>query len=114
MRLKTCLPLLGLSLLALAACVRTRTQSFDETMQTLDSAGVTVFLLERDLPASIERLGVVRLTYPSAYAGLNKDVAVKRQLITACQRLGANGAYRTNDGFYPPYSVSYLVFRYQK
>lgn len=112
--MKSLLTLLTLSVLALAACVRTRTVPISESMQTLDSAGVTVFLLERDIPANFERLGVVRLTYPSTYAGLNKDQFVKRQLVAACQRLGANGAYRTNDGFYPPYSLSYLVFRYRK
>ena len=79
-----------------------------------DSSSVRIFLLERDIPQDIERLGVVSLSTLNQRPGLNIDQQVKRQLQTDCQRLGANGAYRINDGTYYPGIVSYLVFKYKK
>jgi hypothetical protein len=78
-----------------------------------DTSGVTVFLLERDIPQDIERLGVVSISVNSRPT-LTIDEQVKQQLNKDCQRLGANGAYRVNDGTYYPLIVNYLVFRYKK
>jgi hypothetical protein len=45
------------------------------------------------------------------------DEFVKKELQKQCQQLGANGAYRLNDGYYPGTrreEVPYLVFKYAK
>lgn len=77
-----------------------------------DDSSLTVFLLERDIPLDIERLGVVTIVNGSV---TNVDKGVKQELRKKCQALGANGAYRTLDGFYPrAYTYSYLVFRYKR
>ncbi|GAB3270959.1 hypothetical protein GCM10027347_41960 [Larkinella harenae] len=78
-----------------------------------DSSSVTVFLLERDIPQDIEKLGVVTIANIER-ATVNTDKHVKRQLQKDCQRLGANGAFRVNDGTYHPAIVNYLVFKYKK
>lgn len=77
-----------------------------------DDSSFTVFLLERDIPLNIERLGVVTIVNGSV---TNVDKGVKEELRRKCQALGANGAYRTLDGFYPrAYTYSYLVFKYKR
>jgi len=82
------------------------------TIQT-DSLSVKIFLLEREIPQDIEQLGVVSLSINSR-PGLNIDQQIKQQLRNDCQQLGANGAYRINDGTYYPMVVSYLVFKYKR
>lgn len=106
--------LVGASL-CLSACVTSKIKPLEQVgsgPQT-DSLSVKIFLLEREIPQDIEQLGVVSLSVNSR-SGLNIDQQVKQQLKNDCQRLGANGAYRINDGTYHPTIVSYLVFRYKK
>lgn len=72
---------------------------------------LTIFLLERDIPVEIRRLGVV--TIPVGAGAIDKSV--KKQLRLKCSEIGANGAYRIADGFYPSAgSIPYLVFKYKK
>lgn len=78
-----------------------------------DSASVTVFLLERDLPPTFERLGPVAIPVSGVYAGVHKLVQDKRKKIGREQ--GANGAIRIGHGTYEIDKlviVSYLLFRY--
>ncbi|WP_144035939.1 hypothetical protein [Spirosoma fluviale] len=100
----------------LSSCVTSKIKPLEQVvgagLQT-DSSSVKVFLLERDIPQDIEQLGVVSLSV-NVRPDLNVDQHVKQQLQSDCQRLGANGAYRINDGTYYPLIVSYLVFRYKK
>lgn len=98
----------------LAACVTSRVKPVAQVQsnQASDGSDVKIFLLERDIPTDIEQLGVVTIGINSR-AGLNIDELVKKQLRSDCQRLGANGAYRINDGTYYPLVVNYLVFRYK-
>jgi hypothetical protein len=98
------------------ACVTSKIKPLAEVGSSLqtDSLSVRIFLLERDIPKDIEQLGVVSLSTLDQRPSLNTDQQVKRQLQTDCQRLGANGAYRINDGTYSPGIVSYLVFKYKK
>ncbi|MEZ0542741.1 hypothetical protein [Fibrella arboris] len=80
-----------------------------------DSATVTIFLLERDIPTTIERVGTVTIhTYGSIYS-------IHQRVETELQKLGrekgANGAYRVQHGTYDHEHdgiVSYLLFRYKK
>ena len=101
--------------ICLSACITSKVKSLGEvnSVELDNSSSVKIFLLERDVPQDIKRLGVVSLSVNSR-PGLNVDEDVKRQLIKNCQQLGANGAYRINDGTYYPMIVSYLVFRYEK
>ena len=73
---------------------------------------ITVFLLERDIPPLIKRLGVVLIstTTHSVYV----DRVVKRELQKKCQEVGANGAYRLSEGYYTTHTLAipYLVFKY--
>lgn len=100
-------------IIGLSSCVTSRIKPYTQVSATSkqDTSSVKIFLLERDIPQNIERLGVVSLTINSN-AGMNMDKFIKDRLRKDCQRLGANGAYRTNDGTYIPFVVSYLVFRY--
>ena len=77
------------------------------------ASSVKIFLLERDIPQNIEQLGTVSIAVNSRPT-INIDEQVKQQLRKDCQKLGANGAYRVNDGTYYPLIVSYLVFRYNE
>ena len=74
---------------------------------------VTIFLLERDIPPVIKRLGVVLIstTNHSVYI----DRVVKQELQKKCQEVGANGAYRLSEGYYPTnrLEIPYLVFKYE-
>ncbi|WP_425290898.1 hypothetical protein [Spirosoma linguale] len=74
---------------------------------------VTIFLLERDIPSVINRLGVVRIVADRNY--LNVDSTVKQELQRRCKELGANGAYRLSEGYYPGNrpEIHYLVFKYE-
>ena len=101
--------------LLLTSCVVSKIKPINEVSSTNNPAilSPTVFLLERDIPQDIERLGIVTIALNSR-ATLNVDSYVKEQLAKDCQTLGANGAYRVNDGTYFPNIVSYLVFRYRK
>ncbi|WP_111630597.1 hypothetical protein [Larkinella arboricola] len=74
---------------------------------------VSVFLLERDLPREFERRGVVAIT-PPALTPADLAQWVNQQLQEECQKRGANGAFRVNEGTYPPYVIRYLVFKYDK
>jgi hypothetical protein len=75
---------------------------------------VTVFLLERDIPPVIKRLGVVLIS--TTDHGVGVDRVVKRALQKKCQELGANGAYRLNEGYYPTntLAIPYLIFTYEQ
>ena len=83
------------------------------TTVQLDGSPVNIFLLERDLPKDIERLGIVSIL-PTSQVAIGLDNQVKQQLKEDCKRLGANGAYRISDGTYSSLVISYLVFRYEK
>lgn len=73
---------------------------------------VTVFLLERDLPKTFKRIGIVSIT-PTLHTASALDHQVKQQLKAACQKNGANGAFRINEGTYPPYRINYLLISYE-
>jgi hypothetical protein len=98
-----------------SACVTSRIKPVaqGQSSQMPDSSDVKIFLLERDIPSDIEQLGVVTIRIESG-VGLRIDEVVKQQLRDDCQKLGANGAYRINDGTYYPVVVNYLAFRYKK
>ncbi|MDR6197448.1 hypothetical protein [Siphonobacter sp. SORGH_AS_0500] len=110
---------INLSILAIAisisfaSCVTSRIKPYSQVTHSskVETSSVTVFLLERDIPQNIERLGVVSLRI-NGNAGMDNDKYVKDQLFKDCKKLGANGAYRINDGTYTPLVVSYLVFKY--
>ncbi len=112
------LPVLSFVGLLLTGCVTSQTipiGQVENAVRTPDDSGVTVFLLEREIPQDIKKLGVVTLniqTNTAANSSVDRDV--KAQLHKACKELGANGAYRINDGTYFPALVSYLVFSYKK
>lgn len=94
-----CPPLLA----GLLACGRTVTRpvsSVGSALQPTDSL-ITIFLLERDRPVQMQRLGVVSIVPPDP-SPYRMDNSVKQQLRQDCERLGTNGAYRINDG---PYSL---------
>lgn len=99
--------------IGLSSCATSRTKTLAQvsSLSSSDSSALKVFLLERDIPQTIEQLGVVNI---QPRYSINIDEDVKQRLRKECQRLGANGAYRTQDGTYPPHVISYLVFRYQK
>ncbi|WP_155296269.1 hypothetical protein [Spirosoma rigui] len=99
----------------LLACVTSRVKPIDQVSSgpVADSSSVKIFLLERDIPQDIEQMGVVAISIESS-PSLTIDEQVKRQLRKDCQRAGANGAYRINDGTYYPQIVSYLIFKYKK
>ncbi|AQG78408.1 hypothetical protein AWR27_03085 [Spirosoma montaniterrae] len=101
--------------ICLSACVTSKTKPLAQVSGDLqaDTSSFRVFLLEREIPQDIEQLGVVSLSV-NGRPSLNIDVEVKQKLRRECQQLGANGAYRINDGTYYPLVVSYLVFRYKK
>ena len=98
-----------------SACVTSRIKPISQVNNGLgaDASSVRVFLLERDIPQDIEQMGVVAISIESR-ASLTIDEQVKQQLRKDCQRVGANGAYRINDGTYDPTIVSYLIFKYKK
>lgn len=97
------------------ACVSSRIKPITQAGNATASSdtALTVFLLERDIPKEIEKLGVIVIRIDSR-AELTLDEQVKQRLRRDCQQLGANGAYRINDGTYYPNIVNYLVFRYKK
>ncbi|XWW43784.1 hypothetical protein JYG30_13370 [Fibrella sp. USSR17] len=85
-------------------------------ISSADSSGnagnaVTIFLLERDIPPVTKRLGIVYI--PINPRSLSVDKKVKRELLKKCQELGANGAYRLVEGYYPTNSfyVPYLLLK---
>lgn len=98
----------------LTGCVTTQVTSADNSTllgngQVEGDNNLTIFLLERDIPTTIKRLGVVTISVGTA----TTDKMVKERLKLKCQELGANGAYRISDGFYPNAgSIPYLVFKY--
>lgn len=95
--------------------VTTQVTSTDNSTATTISARsdttLTIFLLERDIPMEIKRLGVVNIAVGTGAV----DKSVKEKLKQKCQELGANGAYLISDGFYPSVGlVPYLIFKYKK
>ncbi|MVM39219.1 hypothetical protein GO730_19450 [Spirosoma sp. HMF3257] len=101
--------------ISLSSCITTRIKPLIPVGNELqgDTLSVKIFLLERDIPNDIDQLGVVSISVNSRPT-LSIDAQVKRQLRKDCQQMGANGAYRINDGTYYPTVVSYVVFRYKK
>ncbi len=97
------------------ACVSSRIKPLTQSGNaTVDSdTSLTVFLLERDIPQTIEKLGVVAIRIETR-TDFVVDEQIKQRLRRDCQQLGANGAYRINDGTYYPNIVNYLAFRYKK
>lgn len=117
MRKKSGTALISLFLVSacLSACVTSRIRPLapvNGDAQT-GASSVKIFLLERDIPQNIEQLGTVSISV-NGRPTLGVDEEVKQQLRKDCQQLGANGAYRVNDGTYYPLVVSYLVFRYKE
>lgn len=112
MKLRLALLLLSWTL---TRCVTTQvTSAANSTINDIPSTSdttLTIFLLERDIPLEIKRLGVV--TIPIGASTIDK--VVKEKLKLKCRELGANGAYRISDGFYPSAGiVPYLVFKYKR
>lgn len=78
-----------------------------------DSATLTVFLLERDLPPTFDRLGTVAIRVNQANRNTHQQLLDELQRVGKQQ--GANGAYRLQHGTYELDRVgvvSYLLFRY--
>ena len=103
--------------LCMVSCVTSNTISVSEAeaVNATDTAGVTIFLLERDIPLTIQKLGVVSIPFQLTTFNINRiDAIVKKRLNESCRKVGANEAYRINEGSYYPKIVSYLVFRYDK
>jgi hypothetical protein len=98
----------------LSACVTSKVNPITQVSSGsgADSSSVKIFLLERDIPQDIEQMGVVAISIDASLS-LTTDEQVKQQLQKDCQRVGANGAYRINDGTYYPKIVSYLLFKYK-
>ena len=83
--------------------------------KTTDTPELTIFLLERDIPQTINRLGTVSIPMKVNTLNLKQfDVNIKAKLRELCKEAGANGAYRINEGNYQTYVVSYLIFQYNK
>ncbi|GAB2562255.1 hypothetical protein GCM10027085_62470 [Spirosoma aerophilum] len=82
---------------------------------SVDSALVTIFLLERDLPARMERIGTVTIhTFGSIYSTHQR---VEDELQKLGRQKGATGAYRIHHGTYDHDKdglITYLLFRYTK
>jgi len=99
-------------------CIRSQFQPIQQAATlnaSADSAAVTIFLLERDLPATMERIGTVTIhTFGSIYSIHQR---VEDELQKLGHEKGANGAYRVQHGTYDHEHdgiVSYLLFRYTK
>ncbi|ADB42727.1 hypothetical protein [Spirosoma linguale] len=90
-------------------------QSTINSGASADSAVVTVFLLERDLPARMERIGTVTIhTFGSLYSTHQR---VEDELQKLGRQKGATGAYRIQHGTYDHDKdglITYLLFRYTK
>ena len=100
-----------------AGCVTSRFQPIQNTTSAItptDSAAITVFLLERDLPPTFERLGTVAISAGQYGLGVHKQVEDELQKVG--RQKGANGAIRIQHGTHELDRsigiISYLLFRY--
>ena len=78
----------------------------------IEPSEVKIFLLERDIPSSIERLGVLKINMTNAMVRFD---AIEEKLRSECAKIGANGAFRLNEGTIITNEggvISYLCFRY--
>ncbi|MEY4540538.1 MAG: hypothetical protein RLZZ306_2295 [Bacteroidota bacterium] len=83
-----------------------------KTFSPIEPSSVTIFLLERDIPLSIERLGVLKIDMTNAMVRFD---AIEEKLRIECAKIGANGAFRLNEGTIITNQggvISYLCFRY--
>lgn len=102
-------------LLLTVGCVTSQFQPIQNTTSVItpgDSSPVTVFLLERDLPPTFERLGTVAIRIESR---LDTHKRVEEELQKIGREKSANGAIRVQHGTYELDGVpivSYLLFRY--
>ncbi|MEZ0484142.1 hypothetical protein [Fibrella aquatica] len=92
----------------------TQSGSTDATGNSADS--ITIFLLERDIPPVIKRLGIINVAIDPGKSRVDKTV--KTELRKNGKKVGANGSYRINEGYYPTntqssFYVPYLLFRYE-
>lgn len=97
-----------------AGCVTSQFQPIQNTtaIPPTDSATVTVFLLERDLPPTFERLGTVAVRIETR---ADTHERVQDELQRIGREKGANGVIRVQHGTYELDGVaivSYLLFRY--
>ena len=103
-------------LLLTVGCATSRFQPIQRTSSAAtpgDSAIVTVFLLERDLPPTFEQLGTVAIS--TGQYGLGTHQRVEDELQKTGREKGANGAIRIGHGTYSLERggiASYLLFRY--
>ena len=103
-------------LLLTAGCVTSQFQPVQQTTNATasgDPATVTIFLLERDLPPTFERLGTVAIPTGQSYFGVHQRVEDELQKVG--RQKGANGAIRIQHGTYEHNErgvVTYLLFRY--
>ena len=101
-----------------AGCVTSQFQPMQQATTLsapADLATVTVFLLERDLPPTFERLGTVAVRVNQTTPNFHQLLLEELQKVARQQ--GANGAYRLQHGTYELDRVgvvSYLLFRYSK
>lgn len=105
---------LGLSLLGLnTSCVSSQFHPLTQHASANASAdSVTIFILERDLPPQIDRLGVA--TFRTYRSGMGVHNQVKQQLQQEAHQRGANGAFRLREGTYDRLGIfAYLLFRYK-
>lgn len=106
---------LAILLLLTAGCVTSQFQPIQNTTSATtptDSATVTVFLLERDLPPTFDRLGTVAIRIET-----RDDIhqRVQDELQKVGREKGANGAIRVQHGTYENDGatiISYLLFRF--
>ena len=103
----------------LSSCISTQMTHFqgDESqtknnLQQIEPAKVKIFLLERDIPLNFERLGILKIVISSEMANFSN---IEEKLRNECAKIGANGAYRINEGtifLRGGGTISYLCFRY--
>ena len=108
--------ILATLLVLTAGCVTSQFQPIQNTKSAAtptDSATITVFLLERDLPSTFDRLGAVAI--PTSQYALGTHQRVEDELQKMGREKGANGAIRIGHGTYNLDRggiASCLLFRY--
>lgn len=109
------LTVIGLSLAGLiSGCFTSQFRPITQTTSVKASAdSVTIFLLERDLPPMMERLGTVTIHAYGSTLGIHQKVEDEIQKVG--RQKGANGAFRVAHGTYDHDKdglITYLLFRY--
>lgn len=94
-----------------AGCISSRFQPLQPSISVPTTDSVTIFLLERDLPATFDRLGTVSFRMNQSGFGIHQQVVDALQKVG--RQKGANGAYRISHGTYEKVGiVTYLLIHY--